>query len=119
MKKTALLYLLPLLSGLALIPAFPPLEQGWLAWFALMPLIYFCLRSGPRQSLCGAFLFGLPLHLYLNLYLSGVLFTYLPRGLAILAMILLIALLCFFSALFTVATGCARRLKSPLLLAAV
>lgn len=117
-KKTALFYLLPLLSGLALIPAFPPFEQGWLAWFALMPLLRFCLRAGPRQALCGGFLFGLPLHLYLNLYLSGVLFTYLSRGLAVTAMILLVALLCSFNALFAVAASYARRLKSPLLLAA-
>jgi len=117
-KRRTLLYLLPLLSGAALIPAFPPLEQGWLAWFALMPLLYFCLHAGPRQALVGAFLFGLPLHLYLNLYLSGVLITYLSRGLAILAMILLLALLCCFSALFTVPASCLRRLQNPLLLAA-
>ncbi|WP_461369799.1 apolipoprotein N-acyltransferase [Candidatus Darwinibacter acetoxidans] len=118
MKRKALFYLLPLLSGVALIPAFPPLEQGWLAWFALMPLLYFCLHAGPRQALGGAFLFGLPLHLYLNLYLSRVLFTYLPPGLAVTAMILLIALLCCFCALFTVFASCLRRLQSPLLLAA-
>ena len=112
------LYLLPLLSGLALIPAFPPCEQGWLAWFALMPLIWFCLQAEPRRAFCGAFLFGAPLHLYLNLYLGGVLFAHLPRALAMAAMIMLVALLCFFNALFALAVSSARFLKSPLLLAA-
>ena len=117
-KKSALFYLLPLLSGLALIPAFPPFEQGWLAWFALIPLLWFCLRAGPGQAFCGGLLFGLPLHLYLNLYLSGVLFAYLSPGLAVTAMILLVVLLCSFNALFALAVSYTRRLKSPLLQAA-
>ena len=117
-EKRAYLYLLPLLSGLVLILAFPPFEQGWLAWFALMPLIRFCLQAEPRQALCGGFLFGAPLHLYLNLYLSGVLFAHLSRGLAVTTMILLVALLCFFNALFALAVSCTRYLESPLLQAA-
>ncbi len=115
--KTTALYLLPLLSGLALIPAYPPCEQGWLAWFALMPLIWFSLHVGPRQAFCGGFLFGVPLHLYLNLYLSGVLLAHLSRGLAFTAIALLVTLLCFFNALFTLAVNYARYLRNPLLLA--
>ncbi|NLA27771.1 MAG: apolipoprotein N-acyltransferase [Firmicutes bacterium] len=109
------LYLLPLLSGLVLIPAYPPCEQGWLAWFALIPLIFFCLQANPRQAICGGFLFSLPLQLYLNLYLSGVLFGHLSQGLAVTAMALLVLYLSFYSALFALGTSFAGRLKNPLL----
>ncbi len=111
-------YLLPLLSGLTLILAFPPFEQGWLAWFALMPLLRFCLQAGPRQALCGGFIFGLPLQLYLNLYLGTILFAHLTPALAATALIFLIALLSLFYALFALAISCIRGLKKPLLLAA-
>ena len=84
----------------------------------MIPLLWFCLRAGPGQAFCGGLLFGLPLHLYLNLYLSGVLFAYLSPGLAVTAMILLVALLCSFNALFALAVSYSRRLKSPLLQAA-
>lgn len=118
-KITPLVYLLPLSSGLTLILAFPPFEQGWLAWFALMPLLWFCLQAGPLQALCGGFLFGLPLQLYLNLYLSTVLFTHLSPLLAGTTLLLLIALLSLFYGLFALAVSCIRGLKSSLLLAAV
>lgn len=116
-KGSPLFYLPPLLSGLALIPAFPPLEQGWLAWFALVPLIWFCLHAEPGQALCGGFLFGLPLQLYLNLYLSDVLLAYLSKGLAVTTLILLVTLLSFFHGLFALMVSYARHLKNPLLLA--
>lgn len=114
-QKGALLFLLPLLSGLVLILSYPPFEQGWPAWFALIPLLLFCMKVQPGQAFCGGFLFGLPLHLYLNLYLSGVLFTYLSPGLAIIAMILIIVILSLYNALFALGAGYISRLKSPLL----
>ncbi len=109
------LYLLPLFSGLVLIAAYPPCEQGWLAWFALIPLIWFCLQASPGQAVCGGLIFGLPLHLYLNLYLSGVLFEHLPRGLAVIAMVLLLLYLSFYNALFALGVSFSGRLKNPLL----
>lgn len=115
----ALIYLAPLLGGMALILAFPPFEQGWAAWFALLPLLWFSLQTEPRRAFCGGFLFGLPLHLYLNLYLSGVLFSYLSRGLAVTTTLLLVAILSFFYALFAYAVSCSRRLKNALLLIAL
>ncbi len=107
---------LPIFSALLLILAFPPFEQGYLAWFALMPLLWFCFRASPRQALLGGFLFGLPLHLYLNVYLTGVLFTYLPTSLAVLSTALLILLLSAFSATFTLFASYAYRQKHPLTL---
>ncbi len=90
----------PILAGALLILAFPPFEQGYLAWFALTPLLWFCLKAPPRQALLGGLLFGLPLHLYLNLYLSGVLLNYLSVPLAVFAMVLLVLFLSTFNALF-------------------
>ena len=117
--RSPLFYLAPLLSGTILILAFPPFEQGWLAWFALLPLIWFSLQARPGRAFCGGLLFSLPLHLYLNLYLGGVLFAYLSKGLAVLAMVLLLAIISLFYALFALAVSYARRLKSTLLLATV
>jgi apolipoprotein N-acyltransferase len=110
-------YLLPVLSALLLILAFPPFEQGYLAWVALTPLICFCLQASPRQALAGGILFGLPLHLYLNLYLAGLLFAYLTPPLAALAVTGLVLILCCFSAGFTLAAVYFRRLGSGLGLA--
>ena len=105
-------YLLPLLSGIALIPAFPPANQGYLAWIALVPFFWFCLQARPGQALLGGYLFGIPLHSYLNLYLAGVLFTHLSHSLAILALVLLILALASFNALFALAASCMRRLQN-------
>ena len=104
-KISPLIFLAPLLSGLALIPAYPPLDQGYLGWIALIPLLWFCLKASPCQALWGGFIFALPLHLYLNLYLAGVLVEYLPTSLAYLAMGLLVFVLSSFYALFTLAAA--------------
>jgi apolipoprotein N-acyltransferase len=101
----------PVLSGLVLILAFPPFEQGYLAWIALIPLLWFCLTAPPRQALLGGFLFSFPLHLYLNLYLSGVLLTHLPASLAIFAMALLILIICAFYSLLALIVACYARSK--------
>lgn len=67
----------PLLAGLVLIFTYPPFEQAYLAWVALLPLLHTCLRVDPRKAFWAGFVFGLPLHLYLNLYLTEVLFPFL------------------------------------------
>lgn len=115
-RNSLIIYLAPLLGGTALILAFPPFEQGWLAWFALLPLLWFSLQTEPRRAFCGGFLFGLPLHLYLNLYLSKVLFGYLSPTLAVITMILIVVILSFFYALFALAASLNRRLGNPFLL---
>lgn len=104
-----LAYFLPLLSGLALMPAFPPLEHGYLAWIALIPLLWFCLKASPRQALTGGFIFGFPLHCYLNFYLTGVLFEYLSLPLAVLSAALLVIFISMFNALFALGVCRARR----------
>ncbi len=99
----------PLLSGLLMIAAFPPFEQGYVTWFALMPLIATCLQTTPLRALWAGFIFGLPLHFYVNLYLSHVLFPYLPAYLAVIAMISLVAYISLFSAVFGLFTSLLNR----------
>ncbi|MEW5784703.1 MAG: apolipoprotein N-acyltransferase [Bacillota bacterium] len=110
-------YLIPLISGIALIPAFPPLDQGYLAWLALTPLLWFCLKARPRQAVAAGFIFGIPLHLYLNTYLAGVLFTHLTVPLSILVQVLLVLFLASFNAVFTLALSYLRRLGNSLAVA--
>lgn len=109
-------WFLPFVSGVLLLGAFPRFEQGWLAWLALVPLLRFGLHVSPRQALAGGFLFGLPLHLYLNFYLVKLFFDYLTPGPALVIATGLIFVLCLFYALFTFAVSLARQ-AHPLILA--
>lgn len=102
--------LLPLLSAVLLIAAFPPFEQGYMAWFALLPLIGSSLQANPLYALRAGFIFGIPLNLYLNFYLATVLFPYLPTPLNLVAMILLVLYLSLFYGLFTVTVSLVQRL---------
>ena len=47
-------YLLPVLTGVLLILSFPTADISFLAWFALVPLLYRVLRSAPGVT-AGAF----------------------------------------------------------------
>ncbi len=100
---------LALLSGLLVIAAFPPFEQGYMAWFALLPLIAACLHTNPAGGFWAGFIFGLPLTLYTNLYLSHVLFPYLPTSLAAAAMIGLVVYISLFYGLFGLGAAVAAR----------
>ncbi len=106
-------YLLPICSGLLLIPAFPRFEQGYLAWFALLPLLFFCINNPPRKAAAGGFLFGLPISLYLNFYLITVLYNYLSFPLAIFSVVALITLISLYSALFAAGVSCIRESCRP------
>jgi apolipoprotein N-acyltransferase len=67
-KDRIFILLLPslasILSGVLLILTFPPHNQGWLAWVALVPLLIAALKGNLRQGfslayLCGIIYFGL------------------------------------------------------------
>ncbi|MDY6826024.1 MAG: apolipoprotein N-acyltransferase [Bacillota bacterium] len=97
------------LSGLLMIGAYPPFEQGYLAWFALLPMLNASLRETPLRSFWVGLVFGLPLNLYLNYYLSYVLFPYLPFSLALVLMIALVLYISFFNGLFSLAANMINR----------
>ena len=100
---------LALLSGFLLITAFPPFELGFMAWFALLPLLIACMNCTPGKAFWVGFIFGLPLHLYTNFYLAHVLFPYLPTYLAVIALAALVCYISIFYGLFTVFASYAYR----------
>lgn len=105
-------YLLPpLISGIALIAAFPPFEQGYLAWIVLLPLLDTCLNNNPGRAFWAGVVFGLPLNLYLNLYLTQVLFNYLSIPLAVTAIVGLIIYISLFHGLFALGVSLINRLQ--------
>ena len=106
-----------LLSAAILILAFPPFEQGYLAWIALLPFITKILSTTPALSFKTGLLFGLALNLYVNFYLNQVLFTYLSRPLALLAMLLLAFYTSLFYGLFALSSNLVQRLQCPWLTA--
>ncbi len=101
--------LLPVLSGLLLIAAFPPFEQGYLAWFALLPLLTIVLTVNPRKAFWAGFIFGVPLHFYLNFYLTNVLFPYLSTTLAVAAIAALVLYISLFNGLFALGASLINR----------
>ena len=109
-------YLLPISSGFLLILAFPRFEQGYLAWVALFPLIWFTINNPPRKAATGGFLYAVPITLYLNFYLATLLYDYLPPLLAVFSTAALVALVSLFSALFAAGASRAARLYPPLTL---
>jgi len=103
--------LLSLLSGCLLFLAFPPADQGWLAFVALLPLLAAAIAATPRAAAvygltCGAAFFSLLLH-----WLVGVMSRYGGLALAVaipifaLLVIYLAAYLAAFAALVAAATA--------------
>jgi apolipoprotein N-acyltransferase len=103
-----------LLSALLLITAYPPFEQGYMAWIALIPLIAYSLKAKPAQALKAGMLFGILFHLYVDFYLTQVLYTYLSVPLATLAMTLMILYISLYHGLFTLAVNLVNRFNKPL-----
>ncbi len=100
----------PLLSGILIIFAFPPFEQGYIAWFALLPLLWACMNTTPGRAFKAGFLFSLPFTLYVNYYLGYVLYPYLSDILATAAMIALVLYISLFYGAFGLVANLAARL---------
>jgi len=58
MKKDNLIFLLPVLSGILLILAYPPYNIEILIWIALIPLLYFIKSVSPKKALIGGMITG-------------------------------------------------------------
>ena len=95
--------LLAALSGLLLTAAFPKIGISWLAWIALIPLLFTLKGLSPGGSFRIGFISGLIHFLSLLYWLVPVMRTYgyLPWYLAIIILFLLAAVLALFIALFT------------------
>lgn len=106
--------LIPAAAGVVCIAAFPPLDFGFLAWLALLPLLYIVFQVSPRRAFWAGFSFGLPLHLYLNLYLAEVLLPYLPGWLGLTALAAIVIYTSLFNALFAWSASLVKRFAPPL-----
>ncbi len=106
-------YYTALFSGLVLILAYPPFDLGFVAWIALVPLIYCAFVLPPAKAFAAGFLFALPFNLYLNLYLGQVLFPHLGFTLGLITMIALILYLNLFYGLFALAASYVSRQGKP------
>jgi apolipoprotein N-acyltransferase len=95
--------LLAVLSGLLLTGAFPKIGINWLAWIALVPLLYALKGLSPGGGLRIGFIAGLVHFLSLLYWLVPVMRTYgyLPSYLAISILFLFSAVLALFMAVFS------------------
>jgi apolipoprotein N-acyltransferase len=91
------------ISGLLLTASFPKIGIEWLAWFALVPLLYGLKELSPGAGFRMGFIAGLAHYLSLLYWLVPVMRTYgyLPWYLAIIILILFAAVLALFWALFS------------------
>lgn len=65
-----LLFLLPLISSALLLFSFPPFNQGYLAWFSLIPLFFYCRAVEGKKAALGGLLTGLFFFLSLFSYIG-------------------------------------------------
>jgi len=93
------------LSGLLLTGAFPKIGLDWLAWFALVPLLYAISDQSAKSCFRLGFIAGLVHFLSLLYWLVPVMRTYgyLPAVLSVSVLFLLAAFLALFMASFAAA----------------
>jgi len=112
------LILFPVLSALLLILSFPRFNQGYLAWFALLPLFYYCRATGTgKKAFAGGLLTGLLFFLYLYAYMALAINFLFPPYLGILAVICASLYSSVFFAGFTLAFAFFLQRGRPLLTA--
>jgi len=100
------------LAGFLFIPANPPFNQGYFAWFSLLPLLWASSQVTPKKAFFLGLISGLPIHLYLNFYLRHVFFTYLPFPLALATLIALVLYISCFNGFFSLAFNLVNRFKT-------
>jgi apolipoprotein N-acyltransferase len=94
-------FILPVLTGLFLAASFPRADQGYFAWIAFVPLIFFILRArSAKGAFAGGFLAGFVEFFLLLMWMPAVLAHHggLPPTLAWIAYGLLIGLLACYPA---------------------
>ncbi len=69
--------LLPVLTGFLLAASFPRIEQGYLAWIAFIPLLFFVRQTdSPAKAFSGGFIAGFVHLFFLQLWVPSVLAQY-------------------------------------------
>ncbi|MFZ1983059.1 MAG: apolipoprotein N-acyltransferase [Desulfatitalea sp.] len=110
--------LLALLSGALLCLAFPKIDQGWLAWFALVPLLAALRQADVRTGWVLGVVAGLAHFLGLMYWTAYTMNVYggVPLVQALCVLLLLAAILAMFLAVFTTAVCLLCRTPLELLL---
>lgn len=105
--------LLSAISGFVLVLAFPPVGAGFVAWSALIPLFFALDGAGRKEALACGYVFGLAFFLgtvywviHSMYYFGGV-----PLAISVLAMLLMVAYLSIYTALFGFLAALAGRLS--------
>lgn len=95
--------ILAVFSGLLLTASFPKIGIDWLAWAALVPLLYALRERSPRAGFRIGFIMGVVHYLSLLYWLVPVMRTYghLPWFLALVILFLFSAVLALFIAVFS------------------
>ncbi len=69
-------FILTLISGLMLTLAFPKIDMGWLAWFAMVPFILAIRKANTKTGFLLGFLFGMAHNLGLIYWTAHTMHTY-------------------------------------------
>ncbi len=106
-------WMLAAISGILLFLSFPKFDQGWLAWFALVPLMLALRRAQWRAGLVLGFTTGLIHNLGMMYWTVYVMHVYgmVPLVEAILILILLAGVMSLYTAAF--AGGLCRLVRRP------
>jgi apolipoprotein N-acyltransferase len=97
MSRYRLLLILPPLAGLLLSCSFPRISRGYIAWFALIPLLWFVARAGSRwMALLGGFVAGVASWSVLLVWIPRVLVHYGGTSESV-AWLLYVLMACFLS----------------------
>jgi len=101
-----------ILSGLMLTASFPPGKLDWVAWIALVPLLWSLKNEVPSRAFMLGFIAGIAHYLTLIYWIVVVLEHYggLPFAVSLFVLILLCLYLALFPALFSYLI---RRIKGP------
>ncbi|MCJ8500314.1 apolipoprotein N-acyltransferase [Desulfatitalea alkaliphila] len=104
-KQRIIPYALALISGLLLVAVFPKIDQGWVAWFALVPLLLVLRKAGPGVGFRLGLTCGLVHYLGVTYWTAYSMRTYghLPMVQSIFVLVLLAGILALFTALFALA----------------
>jgi apolipoprotein N-acyltransferase len=95
-------FLLPVLSGILLTLSFPDFDLEWLAWIALIPLLWSLRDTTPSRAAFSGFMTGFTFFLGTLYWIFNVLTAYghLPSSVSIFILVLLIAYLALFFSAF-------------------
>lgn len=106
------------ISGVLLTAAFPKIELWWVAWFALVPLLFSLKDQSPRKSFRLGFIAGIFHYLTLMYWLAYTMHTYgrLPWSLSVPVLFLLACYLALYIAAFSYAISFLCRTPNMLIL---